>query len=330
MTHAAPAPFRPRGWTFDTYRADAFETTNPESFLARMGGARFVGPVDKHYRARWDTLTVDSLGIASGAATAPVIHHANIPPLRIFTFTTAPAAPRRIAGRTWGSNAIYAFRPNEEALNAPTTNDPWPFALIAMPDEDFRAAAAALHPGAVLAENDAHVLACDPARMARVIALAADAARLVREHPEIAERGPAAQALRGALQTALLDCLATGQAETVRRALHKSRALARRLAALGWEQPETLLSVPDIAASLGVPATTLNEACQEILGMSTLQYARGVRMARVRQMLQRAEVTNVTDAATQLGFWELGRFAASYQARYGEKPSQTLRQATGR
>ena len=330
MTSPGPIPFRPRGWNFDTYHAESFETTNPESFLARIGGARFVGPMTRHYHARWDTLTVDSLGIASGSATMPVIQHAKIPPLRIFTFTTGPAAPRRFDGRTLGAGAMYLHRPNEEALCTPTTNDPWPFALVAMPEDDFRAAAAALHPGAVLADNDAHVLACDPAPMARLVRLAADAARLVRDHPEIAEREAAAQALRGVVQSALLDCLATGHAETVRRALHRARALARRLTALGWEQPETLLSIPDVATRLGVPASTLNEACQEILGMSTLQYIRGVRMARVRQMLLRAEVAGVTEAATQLGFWELGRFAVAYQARYEEKPSETLRLASGR
>ena len=195
-----------------------------------------------------------------------------------------------------------------------------------MPEEDFQAAIAALNVDPHLDAHDAHLVVSDPLRMARLIGLVADAARLVRERPEVAERQAAAQALRGAVQTALLACLATGREEPPRRALHKARALARQLAALGREQPEALLAVADIAARLGVPATTLNAASQEMLGMSTLHYARQVRMDRVRQVLQRGEAATVTEVATQYGFWELGRFAMVYQARYGEKPSDTLRQ----
>jgi AraC-like DNA-binding protein len=43
--------------------------------------------------------------------------------------------------------------------------------------------------------------------------------------------------------------------------------------------------------------------------------------------LQQADptITKVTDIATELGFWELGRFSVKYRQIFGETPSTTLR-----
>jgi transcriptional regulator GlxA family with amidase domain len=40
--------------------------------------------------------------------------------------------------------------------------------------------------------------------------------------------------------------------------------------------------------------------------------------------------TTVTDVATGLGFFELGRFATRYRERFGERPSETLARSLGR
>jgi adenylate cyclase len=52
-----------------------------------------------------------------------------------------------------------------------------------------------------------------------------------------------------------------------------------------------------------------------------------MRLARARRELQRArQDTTVTSVALANGFTQLGRFAASYRAVFGETPSATLRQ----
>jgi AraC family ethanolamine operon transcriptional activator len=66
--------------------------------------------------------------------------------------------------------------------------------------------------------------------------------------------------------------------------------------------------------------------------MSPKQYLLTVRLHGVRRALSDAgfRATTVTDVATDHGFFELGRFAASYREAFGEAPSETLRAAARR
>ena len=60
--------------------------------------------------------------------------------------------------------------------------------------------------------------------------------------------------------------------------------------------------------------------------MGPIRYLALRRMNLVRRALLRAvsSTTTVTRIATDHGFWELGRFAVSYNALFGETPSVTL------
>jgi Transcriptional regulator containing an amidase domain and an AraC-type DNA-binding HTH domain len=56
------------------------------------------------------------------------------------------------------------------------------------------------------------------------------------------------------------------------------------------------------------------------------------RLRQVHIVLSDGEsaTLSVTGAATMCGFYELGRFAATYKDAFGEAPSETLRSATRR
>ncbi len=81
------------------------------------------------------------------------------------------------------------------------------------------------------------------------------------------------------------------------------------------------VSVAELTVELGLSRRTLQNACQEIVGLSPVQYLRALRLSEARRMLQQA--CPVTEAATQFGFWHLGYFSRDYRQMFGELPSAT-------
>ena len=77
----------------------------------------------------------------------------------------------------------------------------------------------------------------------------------------------------------------------------------------------------------GVSERSLRNACHAVCGTSPVRYLTRRRMEAVRRALTdaRAGDATVTRIATDFGFFELGRFAGTYRALFGERPSDTLR-----
>jgi len=93
------------------------------------------------------------------------------------------------------------------------------------------------------------------------------------------------------------------------------------------ENPEEPLTVTDMARVAGVSIRSLQDGFKKYVGMSPTDYLRDVRLNRVREDLlsERALQTSIADIAFSWGFTHLGRFAKSYQERFGELPSETAR-----
>jgi AraC-like DNA-binding protein len=93
---------------------------------------------------------------------------------------------------------------------------------------------------------------------------------------------------------------------------------------------EKPLTIADIAATAGVPGTTLFKHFRDGCGMSPMRYVRNQRLQRVHQELLNAQKgARVTEIASRWGFGHLGRFAIEYRLRFGESPSQTLSKNSG-
>jgi AraC-like DNA-binding protein len=91
----------------------------------------------------------------------------------------------------------------------------------------------------------------------------------------------------------------------------------KRFRELVERHAEQGLFISEVCAAVGVPYRTLNLYCREEFGVSPKQYLLLRQPGAGRQ--------TVTEAAMRFGFWELGRFAAFYQAVFSERPSATLR-----
>jgi AraC-like DNA-binding protein len=92
------------------------------------------------------------------------------------------------------------------------------------------------------------------------------------------------------------------------------------------------MRVSTLSRVAGLSERALRDAFYTVHGMSPKQWILAERLKQVRSMLSRGESgpISVTGAATRYGFYELGRFAATYKEAFGEVPSETLRSAMRR
>ena len=100
----------------------------------------------------------------------------------------------------------------------------------------------------------------------------------------------------------------------------------KRAEAYILENASRPICLEDIVQAADVPARTLLNSFRRFRDISPMSFLRDVRLAQVRKRLvSPAENKSVTDVALEEGFAHLGRFSSEYAARYGERPSDTLR-----
>jgi AraC-like DNA-binding protein len=87
------------------------------------------------------------------------------------------------------------------------------------------------------------------------------------------------------------------------------------------------IGTPEIAVAADLSPRGLQQSFKRHLDTTPGEYLRGVRLEQTRADLRRADpaATTVAEIARAWGFGHLGRFSASYRARFGELPSETLR-----
>jgi AraC family ethanolamine operon transcriptional activator len=92
------------------------------------------------------------------------------------------------------------------------------------------------------------------------------------------------------------------------------------------------VAVPELCAQLRVSRRMLQYCFQEFYGMTPVAYLRAIRLNGVRRALRegaRVKAVSVQDVAAAWGFWHLSQFSADYRKLFGERPSDTLRDAIG-
>jgi transcriptional regulator GlxA family with amidase domain len=82
-----------------------------------------------------------------------------------------------------------------------------------------------------------------------------------------------------------------------------------------------------LARVVGLSERGLRDVFYRVHGLSPTRWMLTARLQGARRALRSAPegTATVTGIATDYGFNELGRFAATYKAAYGEAPSATLR-----
>jgi transcriptional regulator GlxA family with amidase domain len=91
------------------------------------------------------------------------------------------------------------------------------------------------------------------------------------------------------------------------------------------------LRVTTLCRLVGLSERALRNAILGVHGVGPARWMRARRLDAARAQLETVHATpTVTAAATEQGFYQLGRFAGMYKAAFGEHPSQTLRRRVAR
>jgi AraC-like DNA-binding protein len=201
--------------------------------------------------------------------------------------------------------------------------------LVSMPLQLLAAYGKILAGVEIIPPAEGCVLRPPPAAVRRLLRLHSKACNLAETRPEIVSHEEAARALEQELIHALVNCLAVDgerlSATPMRRHADIMVSFEGALPALAGRQPR----MPELCATIGVRERTLRVCCSEFLGMSPGRYIQLRRLNMVRAELHRADpgTASVAEIAQRYQFSQLGRFAVTYRAVFGEMPSDTLRRA---
>jgi AraC-like DNA-binding protein len=165
--------------------------------------------------------------------------------------------------------------------------------------------------------------------MARLRRLHAQVCRLAETNSKMLSHPEVARAIEQDLIHALVTCLTTvGARPDGFAARHHASIMLRfeEILAKHLSHPPT---IPELCELVGVSDRTLRSCCGEFLGMSPIRYVLFRRLREVRSALRAGgpDTVNVAEVARRFGFAQLGRFAGTYRAIFGETPSTTLQRS---
>lgn len=133
-----------------------------------------------------------------------------------------------------------------------------------------------------------------------------------------------------ALCTILLRVPHNLTAELYRPCPAISRRVVREAVDLVYAEQFAELTVADIVEHVGVGMRALELGFRRELDCTPREFIRDVRLERAHRELRAAggdPLATVTDIALRWGFAHAGRFATAYRAKYGVRPSDTMRRA---
>jgi AraC-like DNA-binding protein len=300
---------------------------NPDAYQAGIGDAsvKLIVTAGGDFNARLTWLNLRRLHVLRAYENLPRIAFISLPPAQAFISFRTVARPSFMYGGISLQLGDVVFHGCRERTHQ-RTNGESQWGLISLPPEQLAACGEALTGSKITQPIAGRALR--PSRGARtgLLRLHSKVCRLAETSSKPIANPEVARALEQELLYALINCLAADSANiNPKPSLHHADIMVRFEDALtAHRMPQ--LNVPTLCAAIGVPERTLRVCCAEFLGMSPSRYFLMRRLNMARSALQRADPASASVAgiARVHQFAELGRFAATYSAVFGELPSTTL------
>jgi len=305
--------------TFNDFEDIEMAVTNADAHFLRIGSGSSAGGVTK--------VVLDDATPQFGWESGSHITFGGSDPRLCYILIPLPCRGER----AWNGQAVDGrqfvfYWPGAEHHGRILGGNRW--ALISLRPEDFARHLRAL-------EKEELKPTASKRRLIIPAPLATQALRGVLERvrdaavtrPDLLARAEARRAMEQSLLTEVVRAIGSGQGESPAREESPRRRILGTAAEFLRERLDHPIYLADLCEATGVSERTLRNAFQETYGMSPMRYLKLWRLHRARKALRDADPARrtVTDVATSLGLWEMGRFAGEYRALFGETPLKTLR-----
>jgi AraC-like DNA-binding protein len=179
------------------------------------------------------------------------------------------------------------------------------FGTISLPNDDLEAAAEAILGRELPKTTQKEIVRPPSALVLRLLNLHKGIGQLAHATPDILEQPEVGRALEEQLVRAMVQCLAEGVGIDTTKRGRRHDAIVVKFAEFLSGNPDRLLYLTEICASIGIAERTLRTACAEHLGMGPIRFLTLRRMHLVRRALLQADPSKstVTGVVTDHGFW---------------------------
>jgi AraC-like DNA-binding protein len=304
----------------------ALSFSDPLSFQAAISTAdlELLPTARGPFRAGLTKVCFDQLWMQRFYQNLPLINAGAMKPgRRVFTFFTSaePQAMRHCGMDVLSGDIIVN---NFDEIHQQTEAE-FRLGSMSLTTRAFDAACKAITGREFSGSPLKHLVRPNVALMSRLLKLHEMVGQVATTIPEVLEVPEAARSLEQQLIHILVKCLTESVSVQMTSGGHRHDKIIAKFKEYLEANPNVPLYLAEICAAIGAAERTLRIACEEHLGMGPIRYLALRRMNLVRRALLRADSsTTVTRIATDHGFWELGRFAVSYRALFGETPLVTL------
>ncbi|MCK1281094.1 AraC family transcriptional regulator [Bradyrhizobium sp. 61] len=281
-----------------------------------------TGPGD--FEAELLRLKLDHLVIMRLRESLPRIACISLAADRVFLSFPIGRTSLECDGFAFQSDQIAFHGPGQQMHQLSSGKCQW--GLISLPLDQLASSGAALTGLPILPPRSTRLLHPFGADLSRFQCLFRHACYLATPANKLIEQPDVARALEQNMIHAVIHCLTCDGTENSSRTRSNHTALMTRFETALRKSVDRKITLPDLCAEIGVAERTLRMCCHEFLGVSPMRYLLLRRLNKARAALRRADAStaSVASIAREHQFVELGRFAATYRAAFGETPLTTL------
>jgi AraC-like DNA-binding protein len=305
-----------------------FTFDDPDRYAAGFGDVRVALTItgSGDFRARLTRVRLDHLELLGCCEILPRIIRIALPPDRVF-LSFPLAAYSTCNGFAWRKNDLVFHGWAEGTHQRSTRVHEW--GVISLPAEQLANSGKALIGSTITCPEVNRILRLQRDNASRLQRLFKGACLLAERKTRLIWSSEVARALEQEMLHAIVHCLTERESEDRLKARHHHAAVMARFEEVLTRCSDRKIALPEICAAIEVPERTLRMCCTEFVGVSPTRYILLQRLNRARSALRRADpsTTSVAEIARNHQFVELGRFAVTYRATFGESPSATLQQS---